>query len=96
MKEAIFLVSCAVLAVVPIALVANRVYHDRIVGRIALLGISFSAWTYLIEKFMGTHYNVLPQTAMMFGCAALFFCWHYVKFILRIWHDKRDGKAWTE
>lgn len=93
MKETVFLVSCAILAVVPVALVAHRVYHDRILGRAALLGIAFAAWTYLIEAIIGTRYNLLPQTALMFGCVAAFFCWHYIRFHLRVLGWRREGRS---
>ena len=84
MKEFIFLASCVILATVPLLFVVNKVYQDGILGRVALLAISFSSWTYLIEKALGAQYNVLPQTAFFFASVAVFLCWHLIRFHIRV------------
>lgn len=93
MKEAIFLISCSILAALPLLFVVNKVYQDGVLGRMGLLGISFSAWTYLIEKFLvGTHYDVLPQTAAFFAFVALFLSWHLFRFHSRVLKIARAEK----
>ena len=84
MKEIVFLSSCVVLAVVPVVFVANRVYQDGIVGRVALLAISFAADMYLLDFTFGVRYTVLPQTAFFFAAVALFLCWHLWRFHRRV------------
>ena len=92
MKEAIFLISCTILALVPLLFVVNKVYQDGVLGRMALLAISFSSWTYLIEKALGVEYNVLPQTAFFFGSTAVFLCWHLWRFHRRVLGLKKYRK----
>ena len=93
MKQVIFLSSCAILAVVPLLFVANKVYQDGVLGRIGLLGISFSAWTYIIEKVLvGTRYDVLPQTAFFFASVSAFLCWHLFRFHYRVLKIARAEK----
>lgn len=84
MKEIIFLTSCAVLFVVPLIFVWHKVYEDGILGRLALLAMSFASATYLIEKALGVNYNVLPQTSAFFLATAIFISWHLWKFHRRV------------
>lgn len=93
MKQAIFLISCSILTVVPLLFVWNRVYQDGILGRVGLLGISFASSTYLIEKVLvGTRYDVLPQTAAFFAFVAVFLCWHLFRFHARVLRISRAEK----
>lgn len=93
MKQVLFLVACALLAVLPLAFVFSKAYNDRVVGRLALLGVSFAAWTYLIDFAMGARYNALPQTVMLFWCVALYLGWHYLRFYWRMIRMQKDGKS---
>lgn len=82
--SAIFLVACLVLLIVPIYFVTHKVYEDGFFGRIGLLGVSFSAATFLLEWIDGEGFEVLPQTVMMVSCFALFLCWHLFRFHRRV------------
>lgn len=93
MKQVLFLMACAMLAVFPLAFVFSKAYNDRVLGRLALLGISFAAWTYLIEFAMGLRYNALPQTVMIFWCVAVYLGWHYIRFYLRTIRMQRGGES---
>lgn len=81
---AAFLAACLILFVVPLVFVLHGVYEDGLIGRIFLLGISFSAATFLMEWFLGDEeYEVLPQTVLMTVAFAGFLVWHLFR-----WHRK--------
>lgn len=89
MKAAIFLSSCAVLAVFSFLFVINKVYHDRVVGRFSLLCISFVSLTFLFEAKS----EVSPQVvALVFGMA-VFMAWHYLRFYWRVVGWQREGQS---
>lgn len=94
MKETVFLFACLVLGVVPVLFVLNKVYEDGVVGRAFLLAIAFFAWTFLIERFNGVRYDVLPQTAGFAVAVAGFLCWHLWRFHRRVLKRRAEGKAW--
>lgn len=94
MKQAVFLGGCTVLAVVPFLFVLNKVYNDRVVGRLALLGISFAAWTFIFNSINGVSYaDIPPQFVMLVVSAAVFMAWHYLRFYWRIVGWQRQGKS---
>lgn len=93
MKQALFLISCIAIAVLPWCFILNNAYKQRIVGHIALAGMSFAACMYLIEFVLGTRYNVLPQTAAMFSALAMFLGWHYWRFYWSIVEAQREGAS---
>jgi hypothetical protein len=82
--NAIFLVSITILAVVPIVFVMHDVYEDGFFGRVGLLGISFAAWTFILEWVGGAHYEVLPQTTMLTLAFSVFLVWHLFRFHRRV------------
>lgn len=82
--NAVFLVACIVLLVVPLVFVAHNVYQDGFFGRVGLLGIAFSAATYIGEWMLGTEYEILPQTVLMVVAFAIFLCWHLWRFHRRV------------
>lgn len=87
----IFIVACIALFIVPVWFVINKVYEDGFIGRVGLLGISFSAATFLMEFAFGEQeYELLPQTVMLASCFAIFLCWHLFRFERRVLR-KRQG-----
>lgn len=80
----LFLLDCAVLALVPLYFVCHKVYQDGVFGRVGLLGTSFAASLFLMEAVVGVQYNVLPQTLMLVTCFAVFLCWHLFRFHCRV------------
>ena len=84
----LFLASCLVLVVVPVVFVVHDVYEDGLVGRIGLLGISFSAATFLLEWAGGSEYEMLPQTAMLTAFFTLFLVWHLFRFHRRVLRER--------
>jgi hypothetical protein len=80
----LFLVACAILFVVPLVFVTHNVYEDGLIGRIGLLGISFSAATFLMEWAGGAEYQILPQTEMLVDSFAVFLIWHLFRFHRRV------------
>ena len=86
----IFLGACAILFAVPVWFVVHQDYNDGLIGRIALLGISFAAATFIMEASLGdSEYTMLPQTVMLTGFAALYFVWKMVRFRNRILKQKK-------
>ena len=86
----IFLASCAVLCLVPVLFVLNDVYEDGLVGRVGLLGISFSAATFILEWANGEEYQMLPQTVFMVAMFAWFLCWHLFRFHTRVMRKQKQ------
>lgn len=80
----VFLIACAILVVEPLYFVVHNVYEDGLFGRIGLLGVSFSAATYLLEYFDGGEFEVMPQTALMVSAFAVFLTWHLFRFHRRV------------
>lgn len=86
---AAFVVACIVLFVVPITLVFNDDYEDRILGRLGLLGIAFFAAIFLSEIFFGGGYHIEREEAGLFAMMALFLLWHLRTFCKRIKKKKQ-------
>ncbi len=80
-----FWVAIWVLALVPLYFVASEVYKDGIVGRGALLCISFASWSFIMDSLIGgAQYQVLKQTALLVVAFAAFLCWHLWRFHSRV------------
>lgn len=94
MREILFLVGCAVLGVVSFLLVINKVYNDRVVGRLSLLTVSFASFTFIANRAMGESYaHIGPQVVMIVCGMAAFMAWHYLRFYWRIVGWQREGKS---
>ncbi len=89
----IFLFACAVLLIVPLIFVVNEVYEDGLFGRIGLLGISFSAATFLLSYADGQDYVLLPQTVFMACSFAIFILWHLLRFHLRVLRKQKQNDS---
>ena len=92
----IFLLACVVLFVVPVYFVLNDVYEDGLVGRVGLLGISFSAATFILEWANGEQYTLLPQTVFMTCMFAWFLVWHLCRFHLRVMRKQKENETKPE
>ena len=79
----LFVWLCAWLMVAPLLLVFNREYGDGIIGRAGLLGISFTAATFVSEVITGTDYHVLPQTVLLIASFTVYLTWHIARFYCR-------------
>lgn len=98
MNEALFTVCMCILTVVPLVFVYNRVYDDGIIGRGALMGISFASATFLMEMVTGEVYGILTQTLMLVVAFTVFLLWHLWRFHRRVLmlrgkrdHERRSG-----
>lgn len=92
MKVAIFYFTLALLANVPLYFVWEKSYHDGIIGRAALLLISFSAWAVVLDIVIGddgTKYQP-PRLglAMLIGFT-VYLIWHLWRFRRRV--GKRES-----
>jgi hypothetical protein len=89
MSQAIFLVACAVLFVVPLVFVVNDVYEDGILGRGSLLAISFASGIYLGEQVFGPGYYMPPLGVVLVSAFAVFLVWHLFRFHRRVLKQKK-------
>lgn len=89
--ELIVEVSCAVLVVVPLLFVWNEVYEDGFFGRIALAAISFSALVTGVKEYEVPGLYVRPETVLLLSSAAVFLCWHLIRFHRRVLIPKKQG-----
>ena len=95
MNHYIFLVSCAILFLIPVLFVMNDVYDDGLIGRVFLLGISFASATFLMEFAAGdSEYVILPQTVFLVASFAGFLCWHLFRFHRRVLKHEEGVKSW--
>lgn len=99
--SAAFLIACGVLFVVPISFVVHKVYDDGLVGRIGLLGVSFSAALFLLHALAGAlddkveKLPVPPGMVLMACCFAIFLVWHLFRFHRRVLlHRRVLGKVY--
>lgn len=92
MSESIFMVCCLILVIVPLVFVSSKVYKDGFFGRCGLLGIAFSAATFLLEWLGGEHYEMLEQTVFLVVSFTVFLCWHLFRFHNRVVMEK-SGRA---
>lgn len=87
MKLAIFYATLFALALLPLYFVVNSVYKDGIVGRAALLLVSFSSSAILLDVFVGADkwkYDPSPPAVMLTLSFATFLLWHLVRFHYRV------------
>lgn len=82
--EGVFFVACLVLVAVPPYFVAHRVYKDGLLGRLALLGISFFGLLVVMETIFGKGYGIDKEVALLVASFALFLIWHLVRFHRRV------------
>lgn len=89
------LLACAVLFFVPVLFVWNSVYQDGVVGRLALIGISFSALVFGLKLLTGRYNQTQPETEILVVSFAVFLVWHLWRFHRRVLTEKkaRDGKV---
>ena len=80
----IFLVSVLVLFVVPVVFVWHSVYDDGLLGRVALVGISFSSFIFALKIYSLGTWNPWPETVLLMASFATFLSWHLWKFTRRI------------
>lgn len=91
-SQTIFLLSCLVLAFVPLYFVLHSVYQDGIFGRGSLLGISFCSIGILLESIFGNGFYVPPIVSLQVAAFAVFSVWHLVRFERRV---LKKESQWT-
>ena len=84
MSQTIFLVACVVLAFVPLYFVVNSVYQDGVIGRGALLAISFCSIGFLLEAGIGASFYLPPLAVALVVAFAVFISWHLCRFHRRV------------
>lgn len=94
MNLILFQVCLGILMVVPLVFVYHRIYDDGIIGRGALLGISFASITFLMEMAVGSEYAILPQTLLLVLSFTVFLLWHLWRFHKRVLskHGRRENE----
>jgi len=92
--EYIFAISTVVLFVVPVVLVWKREYDDGLVGRIALVGLSFSSFIFGLKVFGMGLFHPWPETVLLLTSCATFMAWHLWRFTRRLKREEqaREGK----
>lgn len=97
MKIIIFYSTCMVLFIVPLIFVYHQVYKDGVVGRGALLGISFIAATWLMDLFIYDDAPLDPSNrGVLFAImVAVFMVWHLFRFHRRVLSKKTPPVAST-
>ena len=95
-KMILFMMSCSVLAVVPLYFVINAIYSDGVIGRAGLLGVSSFASIFLLETYAGIKYDALPEVVGLVTSFAVFLMWHLFRFHRRVLSMKPDRKEWSE
>lgn len=92
MRNIAFYSSLTLLALVPLYFVWNRVYKDGVMGRAALLTISFCSWAILLDVTLGEDedkYTPSRLGVMLVVAFTAFLCWHLWRFHRRV--EKRLG-----
>lgn len=87
MRMTIFWAACTVLVAVPPYFVWNSVYRDGVLGRAALLAISFVSLSFMLEETLSDNertYDMLPQTVALVAAFAVFLLWHLWRFHRRV------------
>lgn len=83
--QPIITVCSLVLMIVPAIFVWHKVYHDGVVGRLALGGMSVAAGIVLLKILFDAHsYAIPPEIVAMMSLYALFLCWHLWRFHRRV------------
>lgn len=90
----LFLCSVAVLFIVPVTFVWNKVYDDGFIGRLALIGISFSSFIFALKIFSIGVDHPWPEAMLMMISFAVFLVWHLFRFHRRVLMNKdaEEGK----
>lgn len=92
MRMTIFWAACTVLVAVPPYFVWNAVYRDGVLGRAALLAISFVSLSFMLEETLSENertYDMLPQTVALVAAFAVFLLWHLWRFHRRVMRHGR-------
>jgi len=91
----LFLASVAILFIVPVTFVWNKVYDDGFIGRLALIGISFSSFIFALKIFSRGMNHPWPETMLMMTSFAVFLVWHLFRFHRRVLmsKDAEEGKV---
>ena len=84
MSQAIAVIACLALFLVPPIFVTHKVYKDGVFGRAGLLGISFGAAVFLGEFWLGSAPYLPPIAVWLIAFMAVFICWHLIRFHLRV------------
>lgn len=86
MKAVLFYTACTVLFVVPLIFVFHKVYRDGVVGRGALLGISFTAVAWLLDLLINDDTPLEPSNrgVLFTVMVAVFMVWHLFRFHRRV------------
>lgn len=82
--EAILVMSCVLLALIPPIFVWHKVYDDGLLGRIGLLGVSFCAGVVVMQEMLGVRYRVDPEIALLTMAFMVFLVWHLFRFHSRV------------
>ena len=91
----LWIASVLVLLAAPVVLMWNRFYEDGLFGRVALIGVSFSAFIFALKVFTLDIKSPWPETVTMMVSFAIFMIWHLVKFFseLHATRKAQEGKA---
>ena len=86
LKFILFYGSCLVLATVPMYFIFHKVYKDGLIGKFGLIGISLTAWSYLLDlASMGHDYPVVSNRQLALTLMfAVFLIWHLFRFHRRV------------
>jgi len=92
--QIIFVVSVLILFIVPVLFVWNEVYDDGLIGRVALVGISFSSFIFAGKIISVGITHPWPEAVLMMASFAIFLLWHLMRFHRRILrnNDAKEGK----
>lgn len=90
MKLSIFYSALFILAGVPVYFVWNKVYKDGLIGRTALLSISFFSLLILMDGLLGNENKYYPQDIVicLIFAFAVFLTWHLIRFHGRVLKSK--------
>lgn len=95
MKLILLAGALVVLFFVPLFFVLNKVYQDGVVGRIALLGVSFGAAGLLLQIWASPPREYSGAGVFLVCMFAVFICWHLWRFHRRVLRRERDPeKTW--
>ena len=88
MRDFMFFSSLIVLSVVPLYFVVHHIYKDGLIGRVALLGISFCSLLMTLDALFSDgdtqKYYPQPLVISLIALFAVFLVWHLVRFHSRV------------
>jgi ABC-type transport system involved in cytochrome c biogenesis permease subunit len=96
MKMQLYALACVVLFIIPLVFVWNRVYKDGVIGRVALLCISFSSGTVLLNLYDQRDLNPPWSTVAVLFFFAVFLVWHLFRFHTRVLRERLRGERRDE